>query len=322
MRNGTFSRPLGRRLELLAWLLKLSEKNSIETCTEAEIEADQKPMPRNLLTDWIFGARAAGVVISDSPRASDCPAIRLYVPDRRDAGCPGLLYFHGGGWVSGDPGLTDWWCSAFAAHTGTLVVSVDYRLAPRHRYPAALEDGYAALCWLHLHAVQLGIDVGQISVAGDSAGANLTAALCLYARDLGGPPISGQTLICPALDLTLSSPSMSEKAHAPLLTARAVSAYARHYLGDPALARNPLASPLLAENLSALPPALIQVAEHDPLRDDGWRYAARLRAAGVEVRVTEYAGAPHGLTTFSGLTRLSRHALEEACAASAIIFKQ
>lgn len=293
----------------------MSGNGRIETSTESEIEADQKPVPRNLLTAFLFGARAAGVTISDHPPAGDCPALRLYVPDRRDLKCPALLYFHGGGWVSGDPGLTDWWCSRYAAHTGTIVLSVDYRLAPRHRYPAALLDGYAALRRLHSDAANLCVDVTRITVAGDSAGGNLAAALCLYARDLGGPPIAGQTLICPALDLTLASPSLRENAHAPLLTACAVSVYAQHYLGTPPLASGQLASPLLAKNLANLPPALIQVAEHDPLRDDGWRYAARLRAAGVNVRITEYAGAPHGLTTFSGITGLAQQALEEACVA-------
>lgn len=280
--------------------------------TAAELEADQKPLPRNLLVDFLFGARAAGVSVRDVLDVAG-RQLRLYEPQKRDTEGSALLYFHGGGWVSGDPNMTDWWCSQYAARTGALVASIDYRLAPKHRFPAGLTDGYSALCWLHDQSASLKLDTQRIGVAGDSAGANLAAALCLYARERNGPAIASQTLICPALDLSLGSCSIAENANAPLLSEQALRAYVRHYLGDATPASNPLASPLLAADHSQLPPALIQVAEHDPLRDDGWRYAARLRAAGNHVRVTEYAGSPHGLTTFPGLTPLSAAALEEAC---------
>ena len=315
LRQGGFGRPVGRRLRLLAALLKLTGNERIASSTAAEIEAEQTPMPRNVLTDWLFGARAASVAVKDSPPANDCPGYRLYLPSQRVTKSPALIYFHGGGWVSGDPGLTDGWCSEFSVRTGTVVMSVDYRLAPRHPFPAALLDGYAALNYLHANAARMDIDSNQVGVAGDSAGGNIAAALCLYARDLCGPAIASQTLICPALDLTLGSGSVQEKAHAPLLSTSAVAAYVRHYLGVSGNATDPYVSPLVSEHLNSLPPALIQVSEHDPLRDDGWRYAAGLRKSGIAVRITEYAGGPHGLTTFPGLTPLSRRALEEACAA-------
>ncbi|WP_175836107.1 alpha/beta hydrolase [Burkholderia multivorans] len=306
------SAPVSIRLSLLDWLLKATGQNKIDELSDDIIVAGQKPLPRNWLIDLVFGKPADDVDIRFRAGEAIVPPLRLYVPSGQRKARSGLLYLHGGGWVSGDPGMTDWWCSHYAARTGTIVASVDYRLAPQHRFPAGLLDAYSALQALHGDADSLGIERDSIGVAGDSAGANLAAALTLLARNQPGLPIAMQILICPALDLRFDSPSMDENSDAPLLSAAMIRAYARRYLGDPSAADSPYVSPLLANDLSELPPALIQVAEHDPLRDDGWRYHARLKANGVSSQITEYAGAPHGLTTFPGLTPLSERALVEA----------
>jgi acetyl esterase/lipase len=196
---------------------------------------------------------------------------------------------------------------------GVVVASVDYRLAPTHRWPAAAEDCYAALVDLVGRSAELGVDPDRLAVMGDSAGGNLSAVVALMARDRSGPRIAFQGLLYPATDLTLSSPSVAENAHAPILTRADCAAYRDHYLAgqDP---RHPYASPLFAPDLSGLPPALVQVAEHDPIRDDGLRYAAALRAAGVPVRTTQYVGMPHGYLSFPRLCRSAPQALAELCA--------
>jgi acetyl esterase len=312
-RHAIESAPISIRLRLLDWLLKATGQNKIDELSDDAIVAGQKPLPRNWLIDLVFGKPADGVDIRVRAGEASIPPLRLYVPSEQHAARSGLLYLHGGGWVSGDPGMADWWCSHYAARTGTIVASVDYRLAPRHRFPAGLLDAHSALQALHGEADSLGIDQDKIGVAGDSAGANLAAALTLLARNQPGLPIAMQILICPTLDLRFDSPSMDEKSDAPLLSAATMRGYARRYLDDCAAVDNPYVSPLRASNLNGLPATLIQVAEHDPLRDDGWRYHARLQANGVRSQITEYAGAPHGLTTFPGLTSLSERALVEAC---------
>jgi acetyl esterase len=280
---------------------KMMEKFAV--ASDAEIAALQRPAPDNFITRAIFGKRAAGVLVRDEQIAlpGRTLALRLFEPPARVRPSRAILYLHGGGWVLGDIGMTNWICSGLAVRTGMLVASLDYRLAPSNRFPAALEDCYDALCWLHERSDVLGIDRAKIGVAGESAGGNLAAATCLMSRERGGPLVDFQTLIYPALDLDWGSPSIAENAAAPILTPAAMRKFLACYLGTPETARNPLASPLLADSLAGLPPALILVAEHDPIRDDGWRYAARLRAAGVHVRITEYAGAAHGFVNFPGL---------------------
>ncbi|MDB6076332.1 MAG: putative lipase/esterase [Akkermansiaceae bacterium] len=314
LRAGLASAPVSSLLRLLGFVARLTS-GDVATRSDEKLVAAQKDLPRNFLTTAVLGQRARSVRISDEiiPGPPAGLRVRLFSPDAPASPAPGLLYLHGGGWVAGDIGISEWWCSQVAARTGSVVASLAYRLAPRHRFPDGLEDCYRALEWLHENRHRLGIDPAQIGVAGDSAGGNLAAALCLLARQRGGPAIVRQTLIYPALDLTLASPSMLEKAEAPLLTKRAMQGFVHHYLGGKSTAGEPLVSPLFAEDLAGLPPALIQVAEHDPLRDDGWRYAARLREAGVAVHITEYAGAPHGFAALPGLTPLAGRALDEAC---------
>ena len=207
--------------------------------------------------------------------------------------------------------MGNWMCGLVAASVGAVVVSVDYRLAPEHVFPAAVEDCYAALAWAAGSAAELGA-TGRIGVMGESAGGNLAAVTCLIARDRGGPVISHQALMYPATDMTTGAPATADPS-APFLSAAEISAYRRLYLGPDGDPANPWASPLLADH-AALPPALIQVGEHDPLRDNVVRYAEALRAAGVPVRFTEYVGMPHGFVNFPGLSRAAHQAMAEVCA--------
>lgn len=293
----------------LSWPIVLFNKvqskmmAKLATASDAEIAKFQRPVPSNFISRAIFGGLTPGIITRDEE--INLPGrrlpIRFYEPPGRARPSRAILYMHGGGWVLGDIGMTDWMCSGLAARTGMLVASLGYRLAPANRFPAAVGDCFAALTWLHGRSAELGLDPMKIGVAGESAGGNLAAVTCLVSRERGGPHVDFQTLIYPALDLDWGSPSITEEAGAPILTPAAMKKFLACYLGPDGNPRDPLASPLFAQNLAGLPSALIQVAEHDPIRDDGWRFAARLREAGVNVRITEYAGAAHGFVNFPGL---------------------
>jgi acetyl esterase len=219
-------------------------------------------------------------------------AVRVYTPEEAVGGRPGaLLWFHGGGWVIGDLQSADTICRALANRSGAVVVSVDYRRAPEHRAPAALEDCLAALDWVAAEAGSLGAS-GRLAVGGDSAGGNLAALVCQRARDAGGPPIDLQLLVYPVTDLTLRHPSMDENGSGYLLTKDTMAWFVDHYLGD-ADPEDPAVSPLWATDLAGLPPAVVITAEYDPLRDEGEAYAEALRAAGVEVEAVRYDGQIH-----------------------------
>jgi len=313
--------PIDRRVRLWAWMVRW--QGSVATKSEAEVVAMQsRRPPDNGLFNRIFGTVAPGTEVHDrliGGPAGDIP-VRVYRPTRADPDArPLILNFHGGGFVFGDLRLADWMCSSVATTVGAVVVSVDYRLAPGHRFPAAVDDCYAALVWAAENAADLGAGgpgegaPPRIGVMGESAGGNLAAVTCLLARDRGGPRISHQTLLYPPTDMTRMSPGAATSL---ILNAPEMLAYRRHYLGD-ADPADPRASPLLAGDHQSLPPALIQVGEHDPLRDDGVRYAAVLRSAGVPVRFTEYVGMPHGYLNFPGICRSARQALGEICAEQA-----
>jgi acetyl esterase/lipase len=315
---------VSRRLRTWGWLTR--RMAPVATMDEAGVIALQSRLiPDNAVTRWLFGAVPPGVEVAD--RAVPGPAgdikVRVY---RRSAGNrpgaearPLVLYFHGGGFVLGNLDMGNWICGTVAARVGAVVVSVDYRLAPTHRFPAAVEDCYAAFAWTAEHAAEFGAaPSGPVGVMGESAGGNLAAVTCLLARDRGGPSIAHQALVYPVADMT-DEHQMTAGPTTPFLTDADIAAYHRFYFGSDGDPANPLASPLLAEH-AGLPPALIQVGEHDPLRDGGKRYADALRAAGVPVRLTEYTGMPHGFVNFPGLSQAAHQALSEVCAEQAAAF--
>ncbi|WP_458131118.1 alpha/beta hydrolase [Pseudomonas sp. R3-41] len=219
-------------------------------------------------------------------------AIRAYHPRIAPplAGWPCILYLHGGGWVVGDLDSHDFICMELAAELGALVVAVDYRLAPEHPFPAAFEDCLAV--WHHLADTPFAIDPRRRAVAGDSAGGNLAAALCLALRDAGQPLPRAQVLIYPALGGPADLPSRQACMDAPLLSGRDLERYEALYLCG--VRPTPYAMPLLADDLGGLPPALVAVAQWDPLRDDGVRYSERLKAAGVDSVLYIGEGLVHG----------------------------
>lgn len=219
-------------------------------------------------------------------------AVRAYYPQRAAplAGWPCLLYLHGGGWVVGGLDSHDFICMELATELGALVVALDYRLAPEHPFPAGFEDCLAV--WRHLADAPFAIDPRRRLVIGDSAGGNLAAALCLALRDAGQPLPRAQVLIYPALGGPADLPSRHECFDAPLLSSRELEHYEALYLGG---ARpSPYAMPLLAKDLSGVPPALVAVAQWDPLRDDGVLYGERLNAAGVDAALYVGQGLVHG----------------------------
>ncbi|MDP9793116.1 acetyl esterase [Catenuloplanes nepalensis] len=305
---------LDLRVRLLGRALR---RNSITGQSTEQILRNQKVrVSHNPVTDLLLGAVADGVTLDDSHAAGQTGPLRIrsYRPTAHAGSpLPLIVNFHGGGWVVGSLDTADWLCSNVAAAVGAVVVSVDYRLAPTHRFPAAAEDCYAALADVTGRAAEFGADPRRLAVMGDSAGGNLAAVTTLMARDRSGPAIAFQALIYPATDLTGSSPSIDENADAPILTRSDVVTYRDHYLGD-ADPKQPYASPLFAADHRGLPRAVIQVAEHDPIRDDGLRYADALRAAGVAVRSTTYAGMPHGFLAFPKLCRGAPQALAEISA--------
>ena len=242
-------------------------------------EMTQRPCPQDLEVEDLFFPGPAGAQVP----------VRHYRPRRSPSPAPCILYFHGGGFTLGDLDSSDTVAWGVADSVGVHLISVDYRLAPRHPFPAAPEDAYAVLRHVAGNAAALGIDADRIGTWGDSAGGNLATVTCLMSRDRSGPPVRAQVLVAAALSDVLDADSYRVHAHSPGLTTESVDFFWGQYLGERRPSRYPYATPLVAEDLSGLPPALVHIAEIDPLADDGRRYVERLRAAGVEadLRVAE-----------------------------------
>jgi acetyl esterase len=306
------------RVRAWGWFMDRFRSMHIATMSRTDIEHNQSmrgiPAP---VRRMLFGARDKRVTVRDLSIATAGGPLGLRVYTPRGAGSPdgGLpigVYFHGGGWtLFGGLDVCDWLPSRVAAELRAVVVAVDYRLAPQHPYPAAVEDCLAAVRWASEHADELGASPDRLAVFGDSAGGNLSAVVALVARDSGGPAIRAQGLIYPVTDTTLDDGSMRENARKPVLHRADMDAFFRHYLGasrEHGADDDPYVSPLRAESLADLPPALVQVSAHDVLRDQALAYAARLAASGTSVDVETYAEAPHGWVTYPGIMRVSRRA--------------
>jgi acetyl esterase len=258
----------------------------------------------------------SGEVPATPDKAGANPAIpvRIYVP-RGNLPMPGLVDFPGGGWARGSLDTHDPLCRSLANAGGCVVVSVDYRMAPEHTFPAAIDDAVAATRWVADNAPQLGIDPRQLAVGGDSAGGNLAAAVTLVLRDEGGPALVHQLLFYPATDHNFDTPSYLDNAEGYMLTRSAMRFYWQLYLRDESDADDQRASPLRARDFANLPPALVITAEFDPLRDEGRAYADRLHGAGTPVVYREYPGMVHGFATSAGVLDAGKQAVQDAAAA-------
>jgi acetyl esterase len=239
---------------------------------------------------------------------------RIYTPRtlrKKDGLAPCLVFFHGGGWVIGNVDSHDVICRKLAHEGELIVISVDYRLAPEHRFPAAVDDALTATQWVASHARELGIDAARLSVGGDSAGGNLAAVTALAAR-AKGPKLASQVLIYPATDFAMNTPSHSEPETSILLTHSVVKWFCNHYLGGADI-NDWRASPARAK-LEGLPPAYVLVAGADPLRDEGNEYAERLKQAGVPVTYRYFPGQFHGFFTMGKLLNQANIAASEISA--------
>ncbi len=289
-----------------------------EEMTPAELSRMRGSLPMRRPYTWILGTPTSGVT-STSQRITTRDGyelkVRVHRPDGASGPLPLLVHFHGGGFVIGNIGVYDPWCTAVAARAQVVVVTVAYRMAPEHRAPLAVHDCLDATHWAIEHAAELGARADSVGVTGDSAGGNLAAAVAQQLRDEGFAGLRHQALVYPAPDLTEREVEALQGADRRfvLLTPDMMRSFRSLYLGDEGDERNPLLSPALGE-LTGLPPALVQTAEHDPLRPDGLAYAAALQDAGVEVRATTYRGAPHGFITFPGFAPAAHAALDELVA--------
>lgn len=238
-------------------------------------------------------------------------AIRVYRPVPKET-LPALIYFHGGGFVICSLDTHDRECRNLANASGCAVISVDYRLAPEHKYPAAVEDAYAATRYVAEHAAEFGVDPQRIAVGGDSAGGNLATVVAALSRDRGGPFLKYQLLIYPLVDFADNSPSMQQYAKDYFLTRESMDWFTDCYLPSRETMRESSASPLNADDVRGLPPAMILTAEYDPLRDQGETYARKLQSAGVPVELKRYDGMIHAFFSFPGVIDTAKVAMADA----------
>jgi len=255
-----------------------------------------------------------GVEDQTIPGPNSPVPVRVYTPDAKGA-LPMLVYFHGGSWVFGDLESHDAMCRIIAGAAGCLVVAVHYRLAPEHKFPAGLEDCIAATRWCAEHGGEIGGDRKRLAVGGDSAGGNLAAAVAQAAGRDGGPKLAFQWLIYPAVDFTADNASLRDNAEGYLLTKAAIDWTLAQYTDNPGEAQDPRASPGLERDLAGLPPALVQTAEFDPLRDEGEAYGEALKGAGVPVEIIRYDGMVHGFMRMGALVDRAADALDDGAAA-------
>ena len=279
-------------MKVLFWLMRHGMANPESNLRQVQAGSNSS------LLDLIYPHFPVDKVENRSiPGRQGAIPVRIYRP-AGSGSRPVVVFFHGGGWVLGGLKGHNAICRRIAAENKCVLMAVDYRLAPQHPFPAAVEDAYDATCWAGSHTAELGAAPEKVIVMGDSAGGNLSAVVSLMARDAGEPPIAGQVLIYPVVDMVNAYPSKTRYADNPVLSKEMVLFFSKAYFRTPADAHDLRVSPMLAEDLSRLPPALILTAEYDPLCDEGQAYADRLRAAGNEASYACFPGMPHGFLSF------------------------
>ncbi len=267
----------------------------------ATVESGGEPEPVGSVTN-----RSIPGPLGDIP-------IRGYTPEGTGP-FPALVYFHGGGWVAGDLEMVESTCTRLTNRARAMVVSVDYRLAPEHKFPAPATDCHAATQWVSDHAAELDVDPQRIAVGGDSAGGNLAAAVAVMARDNGTPEVAFQILFYPVTNMDYETRSYRENGAGYFLTTDMMRWFWGHYLESEDVGRDMRASPLLVQDASGLPSAFVGTAEFDPLRDEGEAYAELLREAGSDVTLKRYDGQIHGFVTRCGIMDAGKRAIEDAAA--------
>lgn len=309
--------------QIQAILDKVAALPPLHTLSVAEARARMEQRPAEGLRIAAIASVADRVIA----RAGGSIALRVYTPlgaTSSDIGpFPIVVFFHGSGFVLCSLDSHDAMCRNLCGGGGAIVVSVDYRLAPEHKFPAAPDDCLFATRWAADHAAELGGDASRIVVAGDSAGGNLAAVTALRIRDEGGPKLVGQLLLYPVTDYhSPGTPSYADNAEGYGLSRAGMAWFWHHYLADPKEANHPHASPLKAENLAGLPPALVYSAEYDPLRDEAELYAVRLCEAGVPVTAKRWAGVNHGFFFWVGIVDTAGAAMDESCVWLKTIFSR
>ncbi|HEX2913160.1 MAG TPA: alpha/beta hydrolase [Chloroflexia bacterium] len=312
-------------IRFVGTLMRLSPATSISKVPLDQVERIQKipepthPVAKRVsgsMLNLMMGGVQKGIKVEDrtisNPGGVSNVPIRIYTPERVTSALrPLVVYFHGGGWVLGSLRMGDWMCSVTAHELDAVVVSVDYRLAPQHKFPAGLEDCYTALVWCSENGASLGADAGRLGVMGESAGGNLAAVVCLLAKERGGPQIKHQALLYPAVGGSMETDSCRINKDALILTAADMETYYNYYVNADTDPRDWRIGPLFAPDFSGLPPAIIIVAGHDPLHDDGVAYAKKLREAGINVTLQDYPAMPHGFLNFPHFSRDAKPAFKE-----------
>ena len=299
------------RLKLLLWYYNRFLKVDHRSMSAQEMRASvngRSAKAKKLINGPIIPV--SKIVDQNIPGRAGDIAVRIYFPNEKK-GLPVITYFHGGGFVIYGLDSHDHVCRRICRDIEAVVVSVDYRLAPENKFPAAVHDSYDALVWVSQNMASLNGHAGKLIVLGDSAGGNLAAVICHLSRDLKGPKLAAQVLVYPTLDARMQHPSISENGEGYILTADLMHWFLDHYKKSEADIRDPLMSPLLSKGFSNLPPALVLVAGLDPLRDEGMEYAEKLKAAGNKVQLTNYEGLTHSFFSMPGLSKRCIAAYEE-----------
>lgn len=288
----------------------LDQMNTLPTGSMSDLTPEAMRSSENLQLAALQKEPVERVEDRTIPLAGRDIPIRIYTP-KGQAPFPALVFYHGGGWVVGSIESHDAVCRELANLADCVVISVEYRLAPEHKFPAAVEDSYESLEWVAAHATELEIDPDRIAVGGDSAGGNLATVACLIAKERGGPRIVHQFLLYPSAGPAADYPSMTENAEGYLLTRDMMGWFQSHYLQSADDRTNPYLSPILSDNLEGLPSATILTAQYDPLRDVGTAYAEKLQSHSVEVFHKNYDDLIHGFANFTSFVPEARLAVAD-----------